>query len=300
MDHYLGQHPDIFMARKEMHHFGQDLVFAAKFYRRDLEAYLAEFDGRGTQRRAGESSVWYLFSQEAAREIKAFNPEAKIIIMLRQPVEMMYSLYHNFRYDANEQLGSFEEALEAEERRKAGKCLSRQSYFAQGLQYREVVRYTEQVRRYFDVFGRERVQVLLFDDFAADPGAACRQTLGFLGVDPAALKTDFTVVNSAKTVKSPALRWLMREPVLRVTALKMRPALPWVFAGLQRLESRLQKMNNQEKKPAPMAPEVRERLRREFEPEIERLAQLLGRDLSHWAKPGRTGTMRSTPSIASS
>src|SRR5271156_1339421 len=85
MAHFLGMHPEVFMARKEMHFFGQDLRLAPKFYRRDLPAYLAEFEGCAGQARAGEASVWYLFSSQAAREIKAFSPDAGIIIMLREP-----------------------------------------------------------------------------------------------------------------------------------------------------------------------------------------------------------------------
>jgi len=287
MDHYLGEHPDIFMARKEMHHFGKDLRFAPKIYRRDVQAYLAEFEGCGEKQCAGESSVWYLFSKEAAREIKTFNPEARIIIMLRQPAEMMYSLYNFFRYDDNEHLAGFEEALAAEAERKAGRRLTRQTYFAQGLIYREVASYTDQVQRYFEVFGRERVHVVLYDDFSADPAAACRQTLQFLGVDPVALKSNFEVINSARVVKSKGLRWLMREPALRMIAMKLRPTLPWAFGALQRMESRLQKLNTRCEKPAPMSPETREKLRLEFRPEIDRLGQLLGKDLSNWNRAGR-------------
>ena len=111
---YLSQHPDIFMARKEMHFFGADLRFAPHFYRRDEAEYLAQFAARNNQRRVGEASVWHLFSKTAAAEIKAFSPEARIIVMLREPVEMMYSLFHYFRFDGNENLPTFEAALNAE------------------------------------------------------------------------------------------------------------------------------------------------------------------------------------------
>jgi len=57
MADYLGAHPKIFLARKEMHFFGSDLRFGPQFYRRDLGAYLAEFDGWKGQRRVGEASV---------------------------------------------------------------------------------------------------------------------------------------------------------------------------------------------------------------------------------------------------
>jgi Sulfotransferase domain len=300
MDHYLGEHPDIFMARKEMHHFGRDLHFAPKIYRRDLPAYLAEFEGRGDRKLAGEASVWYLFSKEAAGEIRAFNPEAKIIVMLRRPAEMMYSLYHQFRYDDNEDLDTFEEALDAENERRAGRRLSRQTYFPQGLIYRDVARYTDQVQRYFDAFGRARVHVVLYDDFAASPAAACRETLQFLGVDPAALKSDFAVINSAKTVNSTALRSLLRATVLRAVALKMRPVFPRFFGLLQRVESRLQKLNTRYEKSAPLAPELRELLTKQFEPEVDRLGRLLGRDLSDWSRAGRVGAKSLQPSTISS
>ncbi|HZV34408.1 MAG TPA: sulfotransferase domain-containing protein, partial [Verrucomicrobiae bacterium] len=104
MAQYLAMRPDIFMARKEMHTFGKDLHFGHQFYRRDLQAYLAEFEGWGDQPRAGEASVWYLFSKTAAEEIKAFNPDAQIIIMLRDPVEMLHSMYYTFLWDGNEHL----------------------------------------------------------------------------------------------------------------------------------------------------------------------------------------------------
>ena len=181
MDQYLAAHPDIYMAKKEMHAFGSDLRFGPQFYRRDQEAYLAEFAARNGERHAGEASVWYLFSTQAAAEIHAFNPEARIIIMLREPAEMLYSLYYQFRFDGNEHLPTFEEALAAEDERRAGRRITRQTYLAQGLVYRDTARYTEQVRRYFDVFGRERVHVIIYDDLAADVRAAVPPNAGVPG-----------------------------------------------------------------------------------------------------------------------
>src|SRR5271170_7433051 len=133
MADYLAAHPDVFMAKKEMHVFGRDLHFGAHFYRRDLAAYEQEFSQRATQRVAGEASVWYLLSTQAASELKAFNPDARIVIMLREPVEVLYSLYYQFLCDGNEHLPTFEEALVAEDDRAAGRRIARSTYFAQGL-----------------------------------------------------------------------------------------------------------------------------------------------------------------------
>ncbi len=282
---YLGAHPDIFMARKEMHVFGSDLQFAPHFYRRNLANYAKEFYGWKNQRIAGEASVWYLLSRDAAAEIHQFNPHARILIMLREPAEMMYSLYHQFIYDGNEHLSTFEEALVAEEGRRAGKLISRQAYLAQGLLYREAARYTEQVRRYFQIFGRERVHVILYDDFAADTARTYRSALEFLGANSPDFQPDFKIINSNKGVRSPFLRAFLRDPRIWATALAIRTVAPkFVFAAMQQVEARLRKLNDSPKKRAPLTPTLRARLQREFAPEVARLSELLGRDLRHWTE----------------
>jgi hypothetical protein len=298
MDHYLAGHPEIYMAKKEMHVFGSDLRFGPQFYRRDHEAYMTEFATRNGERRAGEASVWYLFSTQAAAEIHAFNPEARIIIMLREPAEMLHSLYHQFRFDGNEHLRTFEEALAAEDERRAGRRLTRQTYLAQGLVYRETARYTEQVRRYFDVFGRERVHVIIYDDLAADVRAVYCRALEFLGVDSTRIETDFQVINGNKSVKHSALRGLLNDPLVRSTAIAIGRRLPRpIFAALHDVERRLWKLNSRSEKRVPLQPEVRAQLQREFAPEVERLSELLGRDLTHWnsSQPVRSRALTLAP-----
>jgi hypothetical protein len=283
LDHYLSARPDIFMARKEMHFFGADLGFAPQFYRRNLSAYAAEFEGWNGQRRSGESSVWYLMSSQAAAEIKAFNPEARIIIMLRDPIEMLHSLYYTFRWDGNEHLPTFEEALAAQEDRRAGRRITRQTYFAPGLIYREVIRYTEQVRRYFNVFGRDRVRVIIYEDFAANVATTCRETLQFLEVDTTQIQNDFKPINANKFVKSRALRALLSDRFVRSSVLAIRPLLPrGVFSAMQKVDARIRKLNSRHGGRPPLSSELREQLKREFAPEVERLSILLERDLSRW------------------
>lgn len=286
MSDYLALHPDIFMGRKEMHFFGSDLRFAGHFYRRAEPEYLAEFAGWRGQRRIGEASVWYLFSQTAAREIHAFNPEARIIIMLREPAEMMYSLFRYFCYDGNEPLRSFAAALAAEPERKAGRGLGRQTYFPPGLVYHETARFARQVRRYLEVFGQDRVHVVLQEDLAADTAAAYRSVLEFLEVDPAFRLPHFDRVNPAQTVKSRALRALLNDPTLRAAVLAVRPWLPnFVFSACQRIERILQGMNSSVERPQSLAPELKAQLRREFADDVAELSKLIGRDLSHWTAP---------------
>jgi hypothetical protein len=288
MDHYLAVHPDIFMARKEMHFFGSDLHFGPQFYRRDPAAFLAEFNAASDRRCAGEASVWYLFSERAAAEIKAFNPDARIIIMLRNPVEMIHSLYYQFLFDGNEHLPTFAEAIAAEDDRRAGRRLGRQHYFAQGLAYHEIVRYTRQIERYFHAFGRDRVHVIIYDDFAADADAVYQRALEFLGVTPLPIKNGAQVINGNKHVKNPVLRAILNDPSVRRTLLAVRPWLPQpVFTALSKAETRLRKLNTVPARRQAIDAELRRRLDEEFAPEVERLSVLLGRDLTGWSRDAR-------------
>jgi hypothetical protein len=272
------------MARKEMHFFGSDLRFAPHFYRRAEREYLSEFAAGDGQRRVGEASVWYLFSETAAAEIKAFNPAARILVLLREPVEMMNSLFYAFRSDGNEPLATFPAALQAEADRRAGRRIGRQTYFAPGLVYREVPRFTQQLQRYFRVFGRERVRVLLFEDLAANPAALYREALEFLEVDSRHTLPAFARVNPATTVKNRALRAVLNDPAVRSTLLALRPALPRpVFDAFHRAERLLNRFNSSVAIPRPLEPELQARLRREFAPEVRQLSELIGRDLTHWS-----------------
>jgi hypothetical protein len=200
---------------------------------------------------------------------------------------MLYSLYSQFRFDGNEHLKTFEEALAAEEDRRAGRCIKRQTYLAQGLVYRDTARYTAQIRRYFDVFGRDRVHVVIYDDLLADVRTTYRSTLDFLGVDSTRIRTDFQVINGNKAVKHSTVRGFLNDPLVRSTAVAVGRRLPRpVFAALHDLERRIWKLNSRSEKRPPLAPEVRAQLQREFAPEVERLSELLGRDLTHWSWQG--------------
>jgi Sulfotransferase domain len=293
---HLGQHPDIYMPKKEMHFFGSDLNFGRNFYRRDLETYLAEFDRWNGQTRAGEASVWYLFSERAAAEIKEFNPQASIIILLREPVSMLYSLYYQFLCDGNEYLPTFEEALAAENDRREGRRAGRLTYLLQALVYRSTVSFSGQVRRYFDLFGRERVHVIIYDDLAADTASTYRQAHDFLGVSSDSIDLPSGEATGSVTVVSPVIRGFLNDPLVRGAAIALRRWLPGpVFSAIQETGLRICSFNSRPFKRPPILTDTRLALQREFAPEVERLSTLLGRDLTHWSKSESLPTQNLTP-----
>lgn len=279
MQDYLAQHPEIFMPEmKEAHFFGADLD--APVYLRDEKKYLALFAGARNEKRVGEASVFYLYSKKAATEIKDFSPAASIIVMLRNPVEMIYSLHSQRLYNGNEDIEDFEAALDAEEDRKRGLRLPKDRHLLAGLFYRDVGKYTEQVQRYIETFGREKLKVIIFDEFKRNTAQVYKETCLFLGVDPT-FNPLIRVVNGNKGVRSVTYRNLIFRPsLLRTVARRVIPDTP-----RRRIIRVLERVNLKYEERPPMNPELKRRLKEEFRPEVERLSQLLDRDLTYWSRP---------------
>ena len=277
---YLKQHPRIFMPPGgEPNHFARDLDLALHITNRDERKYLSLFDGAGPATCLGEKSVWYLYSKTAATEISAFNEQAKIIIILRNPVDMVYSLHGQFLYTSNEDILSFQEALAVEDERRQGKRIPSSCHFPQGLLYSQVVDFAPQVQRYFDVFGRDKVCVLLFEDLVEKTPEVYRQVLEFLGVDPG-YQPDFEVFNSAKPVRNLGLRRMIREN--RPLAFFVRQLPP---AFRHRIGNILGKMPGQTiPRSKKLDPGVRHELQSRFLPNVEQLSEVLGRDVTPWCK----------------
>jgi hypothetical protein len=280
---YLSAHPDVFMSRrKEPTYFARDLDEGthadSRYFRRDLPEYLGQFADWSGQPRIGEGSVWYLYSQVAAREIKAFAPDARIVVMLRNPVEMAYSLHAQRLASGAEDVESFEEALAIEQERAEGKRIPRNAFVVKGLLYRDVARYANQVRRYLDVFGSDQVLVLLFEEFATNPAAAYRQVCEFLGVD-ASFVPAFDRVNQNTVVRSPLLRNLLRFHLRSPDWKPPGPLRKW----WRRVRSSLLRVNERAVARKPLDPQLRDRLAAELAPDAEDLGRLLDRDLvAYW------------------
>ena len=163
---------------KEPLYFGDDLT---RRYGRFTEAdYLHLFKDAKPGQRVGEASTWYLYSTSAAREIKEFAPDAQILVVLRNPVDVMYAQHNQLIFNVIEDIPDFAEALAAEPDRRAGKRLPPGPINLENLYYRHSVHFAEQLERYFEVFGRDRVHVMLSDDLRRDAEGTMRGVLEFL------------------------------------------------------------------------------------------------------------------------
>lgn len=277
---YLSQHPQLYLPlRKEVHFFGSDLTRKPgnPWFITDEDRYLSLFRDAGANQVVGEASVLYLYSSRAAAEIKAFRPDAKIIIQLRNPVDMLYSYHGQHLLAVQEDIADFEEAYRRVERRRQLLDMPRWCIMPQQLLYPDIARYSEQVERYFEQFGPENVHVMIYDDFRNDSRGEFAKLLTFLGVDPD-FEPRFDPVNSHRQV-----RWAWLQGQTQLPSWPTRAVLsllPDRYAYLSLIH--LAMLNSKPAQRPPLRPEFRRELEETFRPDVTRLGSLLGRDFSHW------------------
>jgi hypothetical protein len=181
LHHYLTQHPGVIAPlRKEVHYF--DL-----HYDRGESWYRANFGRPGEPGLNLDSSPYYLFHPLVPQRARALVPDAKLIVLLRDPVRRAYSHYWHERDKGREKL-TFEAAIAAEADRigAAHEKLARGeiersadhdyfSYVARG-------RYAEQIERWLTLYPRDQMLVLRFEDLAREPLVVLNRTLDFLGL----------------------------------------------------------------------------------------------------------------------
>lgn len=272
---YLTQHPRVFMpANKEPYFFGE---WRGARPRINLEEYLKLFEGVPESIAAGEASTTYLYLQSAADEIKAFQPQAKIIIILRNPVDRAYSQYwHNFRngYVSS----SFEEELKAEKRRLSEGWEGFFSGAFAPAYYIESGRYAEQIDRFLKVFGEDSVRVYLFEDLVRSAQGVCYDVFSFLEVNPDFPVNIERVYNVSGPSRSAALSTLLTRRLRSKELVKKIVPTPW----MRPLKEWMLRKNT--KAVPPMNPETRLKLQQVFREDILYAQELLGRDLSHWLR----------------
>jgi hypothetical protein len=279
----LRRHPQVFMpAMKEPIFFAPELPREAHRYSppATFEEYLGLFADAEPGQRTGEASASYLRSPQAAALIAQARPDARIVAILREPASFLHSFHLQALQAHYEDERDLARALSLEGERRRGRHLPRRSLWPQELLYRDHVRYVEQLRRYHDVFPREQVLVLIYDDFRADNDETVRGVLRFLAVEESV----------------PALA-VDPNPTLGMRSQRLDSALHAVShgegplgrvakraAGVVPSDMRRSALRATQRRLAwgePPAPDERlmRSLRRRLRPEVEALSVYLGRDL---------------------
>lgn len=208
--YYLRGHPNVFMSEpKEPHFFASDLGDFRSTT--SLENYKALYEQADSQHKVvGEASTMYLFSDCAMEQIYNFNPQARLVVMLRNPVELVQSFHSHLLYLRHETEKNFQIAWDLQEERRAGRGIPRKCRGVRRLQYREVGLLGSQVKRLLNVFPRSQIQFVFIEDLAKNTLSTYRKTLAFLDL-PDDGRTEFGHHNERKKNQFPFLVELFRK-----------------------------------------------------------------------------------------
>lgn len=291
----LTQHPDISGSKlKEPDYFCTDFHRESDRYHgklmrfpvRNEAQYLAQFGDR-SRTVVVEGSPTYLYSRVAASEIHAFNPAARILAMVRNPVDLLQSLHAKLVTYGQEDLRDFRQAIEAEAARRAGRRLPAGMFWPSSLYYSEWVKLGEQIERYRSIFPAHNLKVVVYDDFLLDNLATYAEVIAFLGLNPA-FRPQLRQVNVNQSARFPSLT----RAFVRFGDMEIKKFLPErMRLGLRQL---LRQANLKSTRRAPLDPGLRRELMARFRPEVEDLSRVLQRDLvSLWgySQPERTGSV---------
>lgn len=279
LHYYLSQHPQIFMPTlKEPKFFaleGEELNFQNpdQAINHDsithISGYQDLFKGVTDEIAIGEASPIYLYREKAAQRIKHYVPDAKLIVILRNPVERAFSCYTHLRREGYETL-TFEKSLEMEKQRVHNNWAHLWHYQTAGF-------YTKQLKPYFSLFDREQIKILFFDDLCRDSLSLLQEIYQFLGVD-ADFVPDLEKRNVSGMPKSLMLqKVLFRGNFLRDAFLSIFPRS--LYGDLVK---RIKKWNMGDK--PSLHPDTRMRLASLYHDDILELQGLVKKDLSMWLK----------------
>ncbi|MDO8426875.1 MAG: sulfotransferase [Deltaproteobacteria bacterium] len=265
----LKQHPEVFISPVK-----EPFYFVSDYGLKDFDSYLSLFKKAGDAKAIGEASTGYLFDGSAASSIKKAFPDSRIIIILRNPADMAFSYWKYMLIIGNESK-SFEEAINKKEReyRKTEdfkrKCVN---WWASYI-YLERAMYSEQVKRFFDIFGSDRVRVCIFEDFIKRPEEYYTDIFHFIGVDENFVPK-LSIRNEGGEVKYQFLKNIINN---KHTFLKK------FFCKGVREKMRLFFLDvNTKKIRSKMDPNTRELLNVFFKDDIKELESLLGREIEAW------------------
>ena len=227
-----------------------------------------------------EASTAYLLSPVAVPAILEANPKVRIIVTIRNPIEMILSYHAQKVYAFEEDQPDFAVAWSLSEWRARGERVNGRCRAPTYLDYRRVARLGDQIARLVDVVPADQLLLLLFDTLSRDPAQAYGSALEFLGLKPDG-REEFAIANARKRHAWPSLSRLIVKPpgILRDVKRAAQAACPGLSKRAGAIVHRLLQRSSPQ---TAIAPDLRRNLVEELRPDIDKLARLLNRDLSAW------------------
>ena len=276
LHNYLKQHPDIFMSKQKEPHFlinsdiGEDRIHKAITV---LEDYEDLFKTDSIYKYKGESSVMYLaFPEFSIKNIKKYlDPDVKIIIMLRNPVERAFAGYlHNLRYNPSENL-SFEEAFEKSEAR-----YYQERDITPDTRYLHVGNYYSQVESFISMFN-DNVLVIMYEDYVNDIDLCLANVFDFLDIDKISVDTSRRHMVGGWIFKRKFLRNLL------IPKNNFKSLIKSLLPNKKIRKAIKQKIMNMSTVENPsISKDMHKKLTEYYRKDIDNLSKLLNKELNCW------------------
>lgn len=282
--HYLSQHPEVLMSEpKEPRFFWLEYERGFDHY---WQSYFSGYDGESE---IGDACTKNLYLPFVARRVADTLPDARLIILCRNPLERAISAYWD-NYSRGHEPRPFEAAIEQNLRRletgprfedeaeaslyarvahQGNKVLQRTYGF-----YVEPGYYAEHIERYRALFDGDRIKILFFEDLTRDPAEVVADAHRFLGIEPRSLR-DATAHNQAMSLAAS----MFVAAVGNLPGVSRVPKT-WRAEVKRRIGERFRRDRPE------ISAAARQMLIEHFRPHNERLARLTGRNLNHWNEPG--------------
>ncbi len=281
--YYMKQHPEIYMSPvKEPGFFayeGKKINFKGPGYKKsikrlvtELEDYKRLFENVTTEKAIGEASPFYLMSKEYGDRIKRYIPGVKLIACLRNPADRAFSNYLHLRREGRETL-DFETALSKCEERISKNYSPFWDFIGTGFYY-------EKLKHYFDLFGREKIRIYLYDDFKKDNLLVLKDIFTFLEVDKSFIPRYDSVINDSFIPKNRVLhrvlkkRWYFYHKIKRFMPPKVR----------RKYISLINYLWENNKYKTTLSENSKQELIEIYREDILKTQKLIGKDLSAWLR----------------
>ena len=274
----LGEHPEIFMSpMKEPGFFdfyglhpnfcGPKDKEAYQYSKIHLQEYCQLFHSVTNEIAIGEATTWYLQSEKAPFTIKRHIPNAKLIVILRNPVDRAYSAFMHATRDNREPLQDFKEAFNLESIRVTQNWGYMWRYKSMGL-------YSMALKRYLSVFDKNQIKIFLYEDLCNQPQIIYRDIFNFLGVN-----NDFVPYYDARYNISGVPKSRVLDDVVRGKS-KFKRLFKYIPKTIKKPIANYLRIKNMSK--INLSIETRKELIKFFEEDILEVQELINRDLSQW------------------
>lgn len=272
----LGEHPEIGFSgektRKELHYFNtlegsswdNTTTGVMSYYDKGLDWYLKQFPDGDNLKAIGEFTVSYMFDLMAHKRILQDFPDVKLIVTLRNPPDMLHSLYWYLKSGAvSDMPKTFKEVL------------NNKHFINKGYYYKHL-------KRFYEIFPHENIYIILFDDIVSKPKEVLENLYQYLGVDPN-YKPAFlnTAINSAFKTKSTLFKNTVHITLKLIDKLKLDHLRLKIFES-QLLQDIYTFLNKKPTKNPKLNSSDRQIALDLFSEDINNLEKLINRDLTSW------------------